>query len=765
MKSFYLVSTGLAAILAAAPASAQQQDASGPTPAPAEQSDGGNDQEIIVTAQKREQNVQDVPLSVTAVSGERLAEAGVSDISTLQKLAPGLQFGQSGNDARPAIRGARTESISNQTDPIISFFVDGIYRSRTSQALAAFVDVNRVEVLRGPQGTLYGRNSFGGAINLISNAPVNDTRAGATLTLGNYRQVRAEGFVNVPLTDTLFARFTASYDTHDPYVRNTLDEDNGLFDKDDVYLRGQLRWEPTPALDMTLRGSLWRQSGNGGSDFGYFVAGIPIDPNGGTFTFSEVINAKLNPINPRVGAGINTPADASPYRIARDAPFDLDTEQRTLDFEANYDFGPVAAKLLIGYADFETYRSADADLSIQPSGFEYQLDEAKTFTQELQLSSTGDGPLQWTVGAFHLTDKTLGIFAFDRIFNTNPATNLPILTSPAPTADFNSLADVDTDSLAFYGQATFSLTDYARITGGIRWTRDEKDFSRLTNATYTQPLVFSGTPFTDSETFKKVTWRAAAEFDLTPDNLIYASVATGFQAGGFNSSANTLTGSAAFGPQNIRAYEIGSKNAFLDGRLTANLALYLNEFRGLLANQFINVGTTVLTVSANAGAARARGAELELAWRASDDLRLSAGLTYNDAEFGNYILQEPVSGVQQNLRGEQVPFTPDWTGRLGAEYRIRLAGGASLTPSTNIQYSSSFSTNDFDYVFGRQDSYAKVDLSLKYSAASDRWWLQAFGNNITDIAVITRTIRFGQNAIVRSYAAPATYGVRLGVKF
>jgi iron complex outermembrane receptor protein len=581
----------------------------------------------------------------------------------------------------------------------------------------------------------------------------------------NYRQVGSEGFVNVPLTDTLFARFTASYDTHDPYVRNTLDEDNGLFDKDDVYLRGQLRWEPTAALDMTLRGSLWRQGGNGGSDFGYFVAGIPIDPNGGAFTFSEVINAKLNPINPRVGAGINAPSDAGPYRIARDAPFDLDTEQRTLDFEANYDLGAVAAKLLVGYADFETYRSADADLSIQPSGFEYQLDTAKTFTQELQLSSTGDGPLQYTVGAFHLTDKTLGIFAFDRIFNTNAATNLPILTSPAPTADFNSLADVDTDSLAFYGQGTFSLTDYARITGGIRWTRDKKDFSRLTNATFTQPLVFTGTPFTDSETFKKVTYRAAAEFDLTPDNLLYASVATGFQAGGFNSSANTLTGSAAFGPQNIRAYELGSKNAFLDGRLTANLALYWNEFEGLLANQFINVGTTVLTVSANAGAARARGAELELAWRASDDLRLNAGLTYNNAKFGNYTLQEPISGLQQNLRGEQVPFTPDWTGRLGAEYRIRLAGGASLTPSTNIQYSSSFSTNDFDYVFGRQDSYAKVDLSLKYRPANDRWWLQAYGNNVTDVAVITRTIRFGQNAIVRSYAAPATYGVRLGVNF
>jgi hypothetical protein len=173
-------------------------------------------------------------------------------------------------------------------------------------------------------------------------------------------------------------------------------KDNGLFDKDDVYLRGQLRWEPTPELDMTLRGSLWRQGGNGGSDFGYFVAGVPIDPNGGTFTFSDVINAKLNPINPRVGAGINTPSDAGPYSIARDALVRSRHGAAHARLRSQLRLRTGAAKLLVGYADFETYRTADADLSIQPSGFEYQLDTAKTFTQELQLSSTGDGPFQYT---------------------------------------------------------------------------------------------------------------------------------------------------------------------------------------------------------------------------------------------------------------------------------------------------------------------------------------------------------------------------------
>ncbi len=753
-KQMLLAGGALAASVAAVPSLAQT--------APAEASGGFAD--IIVTAQKRSQNVQDVPLSVTAVSGEALAAAGVTDASSLNKLAPGLQFGQSGSDARPAIRGARTEGISNQTDPVISFFVDGVYRSRPTQALAAFVDLDRVEVLRGPQGTLYGRNSFGGAINLISNAPTQDQSAAVNLTVGNYNAVRVDGFVNVPLSDTVSVRFSGAYDRHDPYVVNTVNPDNGLFDRDDVYLRGQLRWEPTSDFDATIRASIWKQNGNGGSDFGYFVAGRPINPGGGAFTFDEVINTTLQPINPRVGAGLNAPADTDPYRIARDAPFDLDTDQKTIDFEANYDFGGVAAKLLVGYADFSIYRSADADLSPRPSGFEYQIDEAESFSQELQISSTGGGPLQWTVGAFHLTDKTLGIFAFDRIFNTDAATNLPITTSPAPTSDFNSIANVDTDSLAFYGQATYSLIDTIRVTGGVRWTRDKKDFARQTNSTFTDPLVFTGTPFRDSATFEKVTWRAAIEADITPDNLFYVSAATGFQAGGFNNSANTVTGSAAFGPQNIRAYEAGLKNTLAGGTLIANLALYWNEFEGLLANQFINVGTTVLTVSANAGSARARGAELELAYRPDDRLNLSAGLTYNDAKFKTYILQEPVTGLQQNLDGRRIPFTPDWTARLGGDYAADVGGG-TLTPGFNLYYSSSYSTNDFDYAFGRQSSFAKLDLSLTYRPENDRWSLQLFGNNITNEAVLTRTVRFGQDAIAQSFGAPATYGARFGVKF
>jgi iron complex outermembrane recepter protein len=647
------------ALLLPAPAAAQA--------APADDEAGVSD--IVVTAQRREQNLQDVPLSVTAITGATLSENSVVDITTLQKLAPGLQFGQSGTDARPAIRGARTDNISNQQDPIVSFFVDGIYRSRTSQALAAFVDVNRVEVLRGPQGTLYGRNSFGGAINIISNAPQKEASAGGNITIGNYRAIRADGYVNAPLSDTVSIRLSASYDTHDGYVRNSFDKRNDLFDKDETYVRAQIRWEPSENFDATVRASIWKQGGNGGSDFGYSLAGRPIDATGGSFTFDDAINARIDPVNPRVGSG-NGPADPGPYRVARDAAFDLDTEQRTIDFEGNYNFGSVAAKLLVGYTDFSTIRTADADLSVLSSGFEFQEDRAKTFSQELQFSSSGEGAFAWTVGGFHLKDDTVGIFAFDRIFATDAATNRPILTTPAAAgSDFNSLANVDTKSLAFYGQGTYSLTESLRATGGIRWTRDKKDFSRQTNGNFTSPLAFTSVPFRDDATFKKITYRGALEADLSEDNLVYASISTGFQAGGFNNSADSVTGGASFDEQKITAYEIGSKNTFANGTVTANLSLYWNDFSGLLANEFVNVGSTVLTISTNAGAARAKGAELELAWRPNRSLSINGALTLNDAKFRNYTLQEPISGVQRNIGGERIPLTPDFTARVGFEYK------------------------------------------------------------------------------------------------
>ena len=728
---------------------------------------------LTVTAQRREENLQDVPLSVTAIGGRQLFDAGVSDLSRLDQLVPGLQFGQSGSDARPAIRGTRTENVSVQQDPVVSFYVDGVYRSLTSQALASIVDVERVEVLRGPQGTLYGRNAFGGAVNIISNAPRFFQEFGGSISYGNFSRVRAEAYANVPLGDDLALRISGAYENHDFIVENTFNPDAGLRDKDERYLRAQLLWKPSNRMSVTVRASHWEQGGNGNSEFGYKLIGTPIDPSddGNPITFSEVRNARLAPVNPRTGGG-NLPILQDPYTIDYDFEPRLDTEQSTVDAEATYAFRNATLTAILSYTDFEVGRTADSDLSRLASSFAGQFDEVQTATQELRLDSSTDGPLTWTAGGFFLQEEKSGLFIFDRLFNTDPVTNRPDGTiATAYFSDFNALADVETDSYAAFGQASYALSERLNLTGGLRYTQDDKAFSRVTTGLNTVPVTFfeadGVTPrpvLEDSETFDQVTWRLAIDYRLAEQNLVYASVSTGFQSGGFNNSADSVTGGASFDPQEVTAYEIGSKNRFLDNRLTLNAALYFNDFDALLAQEFVDVGATTLAISTNAGQARAYGLELEADWRATRALTLNVRAAFNQAEFGDYRVNDPISGETVNLDGERIPLTPDITFGAGADHTLYLANG-SLTSSIYAYYSSDYSTNDIDYAFSEQDAFTRVDARIRYTNNTGTWFVEAFGRNLTDEEIVNRTVRFGQDAIVQNYSDPAIYGVRLGLRY
>jgi outer membrane receptor protein involved in Fe transport len=479
-------------------------------------------------------------------------------------------------------------------------------------------------------------------------------------------------------------------------------------------------------------------------------------------SLDAVLASPIERVNPRVGGGFSAvPAD--PYTIDYDYQTTLDTTQDTVDLEANFDFGWANFKALIGYADFSTFRDADTDLSRYGSGFSGQLDEVEAMTEEFQLASASGGRLEWTLGAYFLQEEKTGLFIFDRLFTTDPATNTPTGTA-APNSDFDSLAEVEVDSFAFYGQATYSLTDSFRLTGGLRYTEDDKKFSRVTTSSHTTPVSFPGPVFTDEATFDETTWKAGLEFDLSDDSLLYASAATGFQSGGFNNSADAVTGGASFDPQTVTAYEIGSKNVFLDGSLVLNVALFRNEFEDLLANEFVNVGTTVVTISTNAGEATASGVEVEANWAATDQLLLSAKAAYLDAEFGTYVIAEPITGQQIDLDGRSIAMMPDFTLNLSGEYDFPLASGARLTAAANLYYSADYVTSDVGYEFSRQDDFTKVDLRLTYSSPDDRWFAEIFGENVTDEETINRTVIFGQGAIVQNYANPAMYGFRVGFR-
>jgi iron complex outermembrane receptor protein len=230
-------------------------------------------QDIIVTAQRRAENLQDVPLAVTALDADALAKNDIRDLSRVEVLTPGFSFGKSGSDARPAIRGVRTENVSSSGDPTIGFFVDNVYRSRASQANEPFVDVERVEVQRGPQGTLYGRNTFGGNVTIASATPRNTFEAGGTLLYGRFDRMRADAFVNIPLTEGVQLRFSGLREKMDGYVQGTTD-DLDIMDRNTTYGRASLRIAPSDAVEAVFRYSYWKETGTGGGAFGYRVGGI-----------------------------------------------------------------------------------------------------------------------------------------------------------------------------------------------------------------------------------------------------------------------------------------------------------------------------------------------------------------------------------------------------------------------------------------------------------------------------------------------------------
>ncbi|QGN54507.1 TonB-dependent receptor [Novosphingobium sp. Gsoil 351] len=484
--------------------------------------------EIIVTAQRREESLLEVPISIVAIGNKELGNRDITEASRLESIAPGLQIGRSGADPRPAIRGIYTESIQGNSDPRVGVYIDEIYQSRTSQLSVPFVDLARVEVQKGPQGTLYGRNSFGGNIALVTNKPNFDrVEGGVDLLAGNYRRLMADGYVNLPIAPGLAARFAGAVEKRDGYIKSLTTPLADYDDKGQHYLRGALRWSP-PSMDdrleIILRGSYWNEDDAGGNTFNAKAIGQFIDPKlvvapGGTltvgnatFTFPQGFNGRsftgqfvpystfrdgIPDIN-GADIGILIPG---PYKAFNDAIGFNKIKSYQGSLNMGLELGPVKLRSITGYTDFRANRGGDNDGTSAPFGIGYFITENKSFTQELQLlSNTKDSPLQYVIGAYYLDDKVPDMFlgVRNRTYSTASAlangqvplyfgsnfTTLPsvppfsnaLITAPASDA-YNPLSFQHTKAYAGYGQLSYTVADRLTLTGGLRYTVDKKDFA------------------------------------------------------------------------------------------------------------------------------------------------------------------------------------------------------------------------------------------------------------------------------------------------
>ena len=471
---------------------------------------------VTVTAQRRIEPLQEVPLSISAIAGSQLKNANVTSADRLEQLVPGLRMGRSGSDLRPAMRGTYTENVSATGNPRFGIYIDDIYQSRTSQ-VPPIVDLARVEVQKGPQGTLYGRNSFGGNIVFHSAMPTEKLEGGVDLLFSNFTRYRTEGFVNVPLAEGVSLRVAGLTEDTKGYVKN-IGTGNDYGGEKQTFVRGTLKIEPPslPDLQVVLRGSHLDLGGQGLGGFGYKILGTLVDPSlirqpGQPLTYNGVTYALPNgfngnswtgvgfPIDTRYrdgipdvnGADIGIPTLADPYKVNYAGNIFRKGSQSQLGATVTYDLGSVRLRSITSYSDFDLIRTGGS-LTPVLLDFNYAQTTSKTLTQELQIMSNEDkkSPLEWIVGGYFLDDT-----ARDRSV-TNVNRSYSTATAPAgqqysrfgfayaasgglnqlTAYDSFSAAEQKSRSLAAYGQLSYTLMEKLTLTSGVRHTKDDKDF-------------------------------------------------------------------------------------------------------------------------------------------------------------------------------------------------------------------------------------------------------------------------------------------------
>ncbi len=726
--------------------------------------------DIIVTAQRRNERLRDVPISVTALSGDALERLHATNISRVEFATPGFTWGSQGSDAFPAIRGVRTSLVSAQTDPVIGFYLDGIYQSRTQQQSIPLFDVARVEVLRGPQGTLYGRNTFGGNVSIVTADPGDETAAGINLDKGNFDSARIDGYVNIPLSSTLQLRVAGVYQRHNGYVRSTT-SDVVLNDLNEHAERAVLKWTPDSRLEVSLRAGSWRRDDAGAGSYGYKVAGTLINPATG---FQSINGAGLA-VNPSVpngspnvaGRDVGVPVTGGAWTNDWDyQPFEHVAEDY-VSGQIAYDLGFATAKSITGYTHFTAHRSADNDQSSKVfeafgygSGIQEPNTRSNAFSQEVQLASNGRTPLEWLVGAYYLHDS---------IFETYQQK----VTAPgATTKGFKADSDITTEAVAVFGQATYALVpDTLKLIGGVRYSHEKKafifsDYADAPPNTYdfkTPYVVTQGSPSFDSWT-----WRAGIQFTPSRSTMLYATASTGFASGGVNDTGGNPLIPVSYEPQKVSAYEAGVKTVFWGGKAQIEASVFYNR----LSNLQINVYTPLVSYFGSAGKARSYGGEVALRLNPVEGLHIDTTLAAMDAKYTSYVsgnnffgLSNGTDPVSLDLAGKRIPQSPKFKSTVAVSYDIDLGNAGKVSPLGTWLHSSSYYTTDRNTALDFQKAYDTFDASLRWTDAEDRSFVEVYGNNLSNKAVLLSGVIGRNQRIQVSYNAPRTYGVRVGTKF
>ncbi len=716
--------------------------------------------DIVVTAQKRSERLQDVPLAVSVVSGDAIAQLGGVNLENAQYLVPTMNFRKSGTTINQSLflRGVGTSTFSIAGEPSISTVVDGVVYSRAGEAFSDLVDIDRMEVLRGPQGTLFGKNASAGVINIVTRRPGDEFGGyveGSYYTGGDEYRVR--GAVDLPLAEGIKSRFTGFYGSWDGNIRNIAHGGRRVNGYEHWGVRGMIVADPTPDLQFTLIGD-YREAKD---DCCAEVIGTP----------ATGLAAQLLP---------DVRGDKS-RTINQDLITRTNEKSWGVSLQADWTLGTQTITSITAYRDYRNEEIRDGDWL--PAAYvglnqlhDFGPQTGDTFSQEIRLTSPSNQFLEYVVGAFYSRAYSERSFRRDDIVcNTVPASTPTSLipcttpglsvTRPTGTAVFGSTFK----NLAFFGQATLNLTDRFRVIGGIRYTADQLDVfhSRVTALTGPginpnfdqgvfdryQQLVASGVPPTAAQTqavaaSNGIPWhgkttndnwsgKAGVQFDIVRESTAYATYSRGYKGPAFNIFYNlSATGTNVIEPETADSYEVGVKNTLFDGRLVLNLAAFYAKYNNYQANNPDEVAGVLVTRFTNAGTISTRGVELDVLVQPVRDLSISGGVAYTDAHVDQFKL--PTNGTVGSVipSGTQLGAAVKWKGSVAADYRIRTGGAVDFGLGTQIsaqtKQTGQFDANPVIRELTQIPGYTLVNLSASVMDAEDRFRLTAQVKNLFD---------------------------------
>ena len=770
-----LVALALAAV--AAPAHAQEAPAADDS---AEAAPG----EILVTAQKRSENLQSIPLAVSVLSGEALALAARPSIESAAQMVPSLNFLKSGTTLNQTIflRGVGTANFSIAGEPSVSTVVDGVVFARSGEAFSDLIDIAQMEVLRGPQGTLFGKNASAGVINITTQMPKLELGGSVEASYFDRSEFRLKGSINLPMGQDLAARFTGFYGEYDGNIRNVT-TDKRVNGYKHWGARAQFLYDPSADLRIYVAADYHKNNDDCCADI---IATGPLTALG-------------VPTTNLAFTVLPTPQGADTRQVTQNLVTATKEEGWGVSMQADVGIGSHTLTSISAYRKWDNTEIRDGDwLDRAYVGFTQLHDTgpqtSNTLSQELRIASPGDQTISYVLGGYYSRAKSERIFQRDDIacsaavgapagvlipcgsVNANPS------TFPTGRAQFGSTFN----NLALFGQMTFNVSDNVRLVGGLRYSHDELSVfhSRVTALTGpgiqpnfdqgvydrylalvaagTAPNVASaaavassnGVPFRTKSKNDNLSGKAAFQVDFSSDVMGYASYTRGYKGPAYNVFFNlTSTGTNVIEPETSDAFEIGLKNTLLDGALTLNIAGFYAKYHNFQANNPDLVAGVVVTRFTNAGEVSTTGIEIDLSWRLAKDFNLSAGIAVTDAQVDAFKAAPGAAATAIIPAGTPLGFAPQLKGAMALDYRYRSGGSIDVFFGTQVNFQSKqlslFAPDRIQRQLGTIPAYALVNAQIGVGDPDDKWKLTLQVRNLFDQAYAAAIINGGPGGSYR----------------